>query len=153
MAPKSFKKVIKNEDRVKTMSILDNDCFLRQHDNSKIAKKIIKTFTNSGLLKFVTFDYGRVHKKEVVEFYLSTGMGNNQITSKVNGQEVTINAEDIRTAFELPPASNLDFSIHTFNQKTFYEEIFANSAPTYVKFSKKKKVLLKPIWERAIDIV
>lgn len=51
------------------------DGFLRQHDNSEIAKKIIKAFTDSGLLKLVAFDYGRVHKKEVLEFYLNSGMG------------------------------------------------------------------------------
>lgn len=76
MAPKFPKKVIKNEDRVKTSSTLDKDGFLCQHDKSETTKKIIKAFTNSGLLKFVTFNYGRVHKKEVVEFYLNMRMEN-----------------------------------------------------------------------------
>lgn len=154
MAPKpSPKKVVKNEDRVKIGSILDKEGFLRQHDNFETARKIMKGFEDSSLLTFVTFDYGRIHKKEVVEFYLNTRIGNNHITSKVKGKEVTINVEDIRTDFELPLVIDLDVSTHTFNQKTFWEEIHSESAPAYVKFSRKKNVLLKPIWERAIDIV
>lgn len=85
MAPKSPKKAIKNEDRVKTSNILNKDGFLQQHENSKAAKNIIKRFINSGLLKFITFDYGRVHKKDVVVFYLNAEIGNDEITSKVNG--------------------------------------------------------------------
>lgn len=104
MALKSPRKVVKNEDRVKIESILDKDGFLCQQNNSKIARKIIKGSGDSGLMAFVTFDYGRVRKKEVIEFYLNVGIGNDKITSKVKGKEVTITTEDICSAFNLPQA-------------------------------------------------
>lgn len=153
MAPKSLKKVINNEDRVKTGSILNKDGFLQQYNNLETTKKIIKAFTNNGLLKFVTFEFGWVHEKEIVEFYLNARMGNDQITSKVNGEEVIINGEDIRSALVIPHTLELVVSTHTFNQMNFLEEICGDNAPTYVKFSGKKKTLLKPIRERVIDIV
>lgn len=101
----------------------------------------------------MTFDYGKVHKKEFIELYLKENFGNDHITSKVGENDVIITVEDIHTTFELPPTSNLDVSIHTFNKKIFWDEIMNEGAPAYVKFSRKKKILLKPIWERAIDIV
>lgn len=72
MAPKaSPKKVISNEDKVKTGCILDKNGFLPQHDNSNEAKKIIKAFEDSRLLYLVTFNYQRSHKKEIVELHLN----------------------------------------------------------------------------------
>lgn len=45
-------------------------------------------------------------------------------------------------------------SPHIHSTKNFVlEEIRSETTPTYVKFSRKKKVLLRPIWERAIYIV
>lgn len=103
---------------VKTGNILDKDCFLCQHYHSEASKKIVKAFEDSGLIKLVTFDYGKVHKKEVAEFYVNaTVIGNGQITSKVGGVDVIITAKDIRSAFELPEASDLDASSHNFNKK------------------------------------
>lgn len=32
-------------------------------------KKIVQAFEDSGLMKLVTFDYGKVHKREVAKFY------------------------------------------------------------------------------------
>lgn len=119
MARKALSRnVVKNDDRVNTRIILDKEGFLCQHDNSETTQNIIKGFEDSGLLTFVNFDYGRVNKKEVVEFYLNTCIGDDEITSKVDGKEVTI-AEDIRAAFNLRQAFDLDVSTHTFKYKTF----------------------------------
>lgn len=35
----------------------------------------------------------------------------------------------------------------------FWDEIKSETAPTYVKFSGKKKDQLKSVWERAINII
>lgn len=135
----SSKKVVKNEDCVKTRSILDRERFLEQQNNSEVAEKIIRGFEDNGLLSFVTFDYGCVNKKEVVELYFNASPSNNQITSKVGEYDVVITL--VRTTFDLPEGSKLAVCTHTFNQKTF-KEIRNEGALSYVKFSGKKKVLL-----------
>lgn len=53
----------------------------------------------------------------------------------------------------IPEASDLDVSSHNFNQKALWDEIKSEGAATYVNFSGKKKALIKPVWERAMDIV
>lgn len=55
-----------------------------------------------------------------------------------------ISAEDITSAFDFPEASILYVCSHNFNEKDLWDEILNESAPEYVKFSAKKKVLLKP---------
>lgn len=58
MAPKVVaSKMIKATDHVKMGSMLDVEGFLKQHNNSETAKKIIKAFKDYGLLKYLTFDY------------------------------------------------------------------------------------------------
>lgn len=66
MTPKgSAKKVLTNEDKVKTRSIIDKEGFLRQHDHSEATKNNVQAFENSSLMKQVTFDYRKVHKKRI----------------------------------------------------------------------------------------
>lgn len=106
------------------------------------------------LLFLVTFDHQKVYKKEVVQLYLNaTISGNGLIKSKVGETEITITVEDIREEFRLPATLDLDVSMHSFNQKLFLDEIKHETTPAFVEFSGKKKVLLKPKWEREIDII
>lgn len=141
MAPK----VITNEDRVKMGSILDKDDYLRQHNNSETSKKIIKDFEDSGLLFMVTFDDQKVYKKEVVQFYLNaTISGDGSIKSKIGDTKIIITTKDIREEFRLPEASNFNVSSHSFNHKLFSDEIKSETAPRFIKFNGKKKVLPKP---------
>lgn len=153
MTPKA-PKVHTNEDRVKTRCILDQEGYLNQHHHSETVENIIKAFRKAKLLKFLTFDYSKVHKAEVVEFYLNTVVADEGfIQSRVRKVYVSISAEDIRGAFNLPETSDLDPSSNSFNQKVFWEEIRKDTVPEYVKFSGRKKNLLKSEWERAIDIL
>lgn len=111
MAPKS----IINEDHVRNEGILDKEGFLCQHNNSEVAKKILKSFEDAKLMKPVTFDHERVYKKEVIEFYLNaTVTGDRSVKSTANGIEVVLTAKDIREEFDMEVASDLDVSSHAF---------------------------------------
>lgn len=113
----------------------------------------MKVFEDCKLMFLVTFDHQRVHKSEVVQLYLNATVSvDGSIKSKVSGVEVTITVEDIREEFRLKEASDLDVSSHAFNQKIFWDEIRRGPATAYVKFNKKNE-LLKPEWEREIDII
>lgn len=102
----------------------------------------------------MTFDYRRVYKKEADEFYVNAIIeGNGTIKSNVGNVDIVITTEDIREEYKLPEASDLDVSSHSFNQNLFWEDFKKKRAPSYEKFSGKKKILLKPVWERAIDII
>lgn len=114
------RKVTTNEDRVRNGGILDKDGFLRQHNDSEVAKKTIKAFEDAKLLKLVTFDHGGIHKKKVIDFYPNaTVPGDGSIKSKVNDIEVIITADDIREEFEMEAESDLDVSSHAFDQRKF----------------------------------
>lgn len=144
-------KVITNENHVRTRGILDKENFLRQHNNSKVVKKILKDFEDAKLMKLVSFDHGRLYKKEVTEFYINaTITGDRSIKFKVNGVEVALIAEDIREEFNMEEASNLDVSSHAFDHKKFWGEIKQNAAAKIVKFSGKQKDMLKQEWNRPL---
>lgn len=114
----------------------------------------MKAFKEAKLMGLVTFDHRRIYKKEVVQFYLNATISSDgSIKSKVGDVDVTITIKDIREEFDLEEASNLDVTSHAFNQKKFWDEIQKDDVAQYVKFSGKKKDLLKAEWERAIDIV
>lgn len=153
MAPRA-PKVPTNEDRMKTGCILDQESYLRQHGHSETTKRIVTTFRKAKLLHFVTFNYPRVHKAEVVEFYLNATVSDEGfIKYRVGEVDVTISVEDIRGTFNLLEASNLNPSSISFNQEDFWKKIRKDTAPEFVKFFGKKKNLLKVEWERAIDIL
>lgn len=108
MAPK----VITNEDYARNGVILEKEGFLRQHNHSEAAKKIIKDYENAKLMKLVTYDHWRIHKKEVIDFYLNvTVSGDGSSKSKVNEVEVIIFTEDIQEEFEMEKASNWMFPL------------------------------------------
>lgn len=50
-------------------------------------------------------------------------------------------------------ASDLDVSSHAFDHKSFWDKIKTDEEVKIVKFSGKKKDLLKPEWERGIYII
>lgn len=146
MAPiSSPKKVPSNEDIVKTGSILDKERFLWQHDHYETNVKIMKAFVDSGLMKMITFDLENIYKKEVVEFYVNAITWNGKIKCTAGEIEVIITTEDIRTTFD--PLS------HNYNEKEFWDEIRHETTLQYEKFSQKKKILLKPVWEKTVDII
>lgn len=100
------------------------------------------------------FDHKKAYKNDVVQFYLNaTISGDGSIKLKIGETKITITVEDIKEEFKFLASSDLDVSSHSFNQKMFWDETKHESAPTFVKFSGKKKVLLKPDWERAIEII
>lgn len=150
----SPKNVLSNEDNVKTGCILDKERFLCQHNHSDNAKMIIKAFEGSGLFYMLTFNYEKTYKKEVPKFYLNaTIAGDWTIKSRVGDTKVIITAEGIKMEFNLPEEYDLDISSHCFNHKEFWNEIMSEGTLVYVKFSGKKKILLKLVCERAIDII
>lgn len=79
--------------------------------------------------------------------------GEGTIKSKVRDAEVIITPEDIKKEFNLPATSDPGISSYSFNQTLFWEEIKSEIAPAYLNFPGIKKALLKPVWERMIDII
>lgn len=71
----------------------------------------------------------------------------------MNVTNVVHTAEDIREEFELEAASNFDVSSHAFDQKKFWDEIKKDTEAKIVKFSGKKKDMVKEKYERSIDII
>lgn len=67
--------------------------------------------------------------------------------------DVTIMTKDIWEDFDLKEESDLDVTSHAFDQKKFWDEVKKDEVAKYVKFGGKIKDLLKPEWERVIDIV
>ncbi|VFQ84247.1 unnamed protein product [Cuscuta campestris] len=150
MAPKGPNKVT---DRIKTGCILDPEGFLKQHQHSDVARKIIDAFQDCGLMKFLAFPYSSVQKEEVLEWYLHAKVEADYISSTVGEKPVTITANDIRVAFALPEATEKDFTSHTFDHETFWAEIKNEKQADEINFRGKKKDLLNPVFERAIDII
>lgn len=65
-----------------------------------------------------------------------------------------INAENIRAAFQLPPATEVEVRNHTYNEKEFWEVIkntsnYAENMPS----KGKKKDFLSPFYERLLDFL
>lgn len=89
MAPKAkSSKEPKATNRVKMGSMLDVDGFLKQHGSSEAMKKIIQSFKDSGLLKYLTFENQTIRNEEVLELYLNAKVQGREIHSKVGGVEV-----------------------------------------------------------------
>lgn len=88
MAPKvAIPKAPKRTDKIITGLILDVQGFLAHFNNSEDAKKIVKAFTNSGILNFLSFNYTSVNKDAILEFYLKAKIAEGRkIISKVAGK-------------------------------------------------------------------
>lgn len=134
MASKPFpKKVVKNEDRVKIGSILDKEGFLHQHDNCEIAKKIMKGFEDNGLLIFVSFDYRRVHKKGVLNFFSTLVWGMIKFPRLKEKKWLSqLKTSTLNLSYHQPQTL---ISQHTPSIKKCYGMSFGEGALSFVKFT------------------
>lgn len=77
-----------------------------------------------------------------------------KIVTQVAGKEIEVSANTIRTAYELPPVTEVEVRSHAYNEKEFRGVIKNSSnAVEDMPFEGKKKVLLSPFYERILDIL
>lgn len=146
---------MKPPDKVKTGYTLDTQGFLAHFNNSEDAKKVVKAFEDSRILRFMTFNYKSVHKEEVLEFYLNARMiEERKVVSKVASMNFEVIAKSIRAAFEFPPAIEAVVRSHAYNEKDLWATIknSSNSAED-MPVKGKKKDLLSPLKEHLLDII
>lgn len=138
---------------MKTENILDAEGYVKNAENKKEAKEILKKFQEAGLMKFLAHDYRKVHALDFTEWFMNANMVRDQIRFSVQSTNVVVTMGDIRAAYELVALEDAlpDLSQYAYNQQAFWEKVKLDDAPTNVEFTFKKN-LLKEKFAKVMDL-